>query len=86
MPYEPMVTRTGLPFWPRTSSWKVSAYLRPSWKMWPISMARSSLRPVPHLRAGVALLDDDDVEVVVDLEVTAGDDVLRVRVGPCWRR
>ena len=38
------------------------------------------------LRAGVALLDDDDVDVLVDLEVTARDDVLRVRVRPCWRR
>ena len=54
MPYEPIVTRTGLPFWPRTSSWKASAYLRPSWKMWPISMARSSLRPGAALGAGVA--------------------------------
>ncbi|CAM5694346.1 hypothetical protein SBADM41S_04552 [Streptomyces badius] len=30
------------------------------------------------LRAGVALLDHDDVEVLVDLEVTARDDVPRV--------
>ncbi len=48
MPYEPIVTRTGLPSRPRTSSPKASAYLRPSWKMCPISMARSSFSPAPQ--------------------------------------
>ncbi len=46
------MTRTGLPFWPSTSSFSASVYLRPSWKMWPISMARSSLRPVPQFGQG----------------------------------
>ena len=36
-----MVSRTGLPSSPSTSTVKASAYLRPSWKMWPISMPRA---------------------------------------------
>src|SRR5690606_10957757 len=41
------------------------------------------VRPVPGAarRAGAAGLRDDDVHVRVDLEVPAGDDVLRVGVG-----
>ena len=36
-----MVNRTGLPSSPSTSAVKASVYLRPSWKMWPISMPRA---------------------------------------------
>ena len=37
-----MVTVTSLPFWSSTLSPSASAYFRPSWKMWPISMPRAS--------------------------------------------
>src|SRR5205085_11775138 len=40
MPYEPIVTTTCLPSGPSTVRSSASAYLRPSWKMWPISMPR----------------------------------------------
>ena len=36
-----MVSRTGLPSSPSTSTANASVYLRPSWKMWPISMPRA---------------------------------------------
>ena len=36
-----MVSRTGLPSSPSTSAEKVSVYLRPNWKMWPISIPRA---------------------------------------------
>ena len=36
-----MVNRTGLPFSPSTSASNASVYLRPSWKMWPISIPRA---------------------------------------------
>src|SRR6185436_15918682 len=43
-----MVSRTGLPFSPSTSAEKASVYLRPSWKMWPISMPRADTNgPMP---------------------------------------
>ncbi len=42
MPYEPIVTVTSLPFSSSTLSPSASAYLRPSWKTWPISMPRAS--------------------------------------------
>ena len=50
MPYDPIVTRTGLLSGPSTSRPNASAYLRPSWKMWPISMPR----PIVERRAAAA--------------------------------
>jgi hypothetical protein len=54
MPYEPMVTRTGLLSGPSTSRPKASANLRPSWKMWPISMPAADLERRAAAPAGVA--------------------------------
>jgi len=77
MPYDPMVTRTGLPFWAEDVELEgVRAYLRTELEDVTDLDGRGSMRsPRTALRAGVTRLHDDDVEVLVDLEVTAGDDV-----------
>ena len=51
MPYEPIVTVTSLPFSSSTCRPSASAYLRPSWKMWPISMPRA-VSSVPSSQFG----------------------------------
>ncbi len=53
MPYEPMVTVTSLPFSSSTWSPSASAYVRPSWKMWPISIPRAD-SSVPSVQLGQA--------------------------------
>ena len=42
------MTTTCLPFWSSTVRPSASAYLRPSWKMWPISMPRASSSGAPQ--------------------------------------
>ena len=44
-----MVTTTCLPFSSSTFRSRASANLRPSWKMWPISMPRAISSGDPHL-------------------------------------
>ena len=78
--------RIGLPSGPRASSPNASAYLRPSWKMWPISMARSISSGAPHRGHGSpAATVATPLDVLVDHEVTPHDcidDVVLVLVGP----
>ena len=79
------MTVTSLPFSSRTWRSSASAYLRPSWKMWPISMPRAdSSVPSSQLRAGVAVADLGGLDGAVGREVAAGhqvDDVAAVDVG-----
>ena len=48
----PSSTVTGLPFWSSTVRPSASAYLRPSWKMWPISMPRAISSGAPQTGQG----------------------------------
>ena len=80
MPSDPIVTMTGLPSGPCTVRPSASAYLRPSWKMWPISMPRaiSSSSPSGAEVAGEHLGDVDDA---VGGEVASGDQADDVAAG-----
>ncbi len=87
MPYEPMVTTTDLPFSSRTVRPSAAEYLRPSAKMWPISIPRaSSSGPDPSgarspARTSAASIDAvggevpprDQAEHVLARDVGAGD-------------
>ena len=80
-----MVSRTGLPSSPSTSAVKASVYLRPSWKMWPISMPRADHQRAGPVGRGITVAHLGGLDGAVGGEVTAGhqsDDVL----GPARRR
>ena len=77
--------RIGLPSGPSASSPNASAYLRPSWKMWPISIARSISSGGAAARARIAGGDVGRLDVAVDGEVAADDgvdDVVLVLLAP----
>ena len=69
------MTVTSLPFWSSTLSPSASAYLRPSWKMWPISMPRASVQRTRAVRRRVALPDLGGLDRPVGGEVAAADQV-----------
>ncbi len=73
--------RIGLPSGPRASRPAASAYLRPSWKMWPISMPRSIDRSLPQTGAGVAGRISAALDRAVGDEVAARDHVGGVLAG-----
>ena len=70
------MTTTCLPFSSSTLRSSASANLRPSWKMWPISMPRASTSVrVAAARARVALAHLGRLDRAVAGEVAAGDEV-----------
>ena len=76
------MTVTSLPFSSSTLRSSASAYLRPSWKMWPISMPRADSRvPSGAVRAGVAVAHLGGLDGAVGREVAAGDQVEHVAAG-----
>ena len=78
MPYEPMVTVTSLPFSSSTLSPSASAYLRPSWKTWPISMPRASSTGPEPSGAGSPARTVGDLDRAVGGEVATGDEAEHV--------
>ena len=80
-PYDPMVTVTSLPFWSSTLRPSASAYLRPSWKMWPISIPRASSQRAGSVGRRVALAELGDVDHAVGGEVAAAGQVEDVPAG-----
>ena len=75
------MTRASLPFSSSTLRSSASAYLRPSWKMWPISMPRAISSARAAARAGVALAHLGGLDGAVGGEVAAGDEVEDVPAG-----
>ena len=70
-----MVTVTSLPFSSSTLRSSASAYLRPSWKMWPISTPRASSSGPGAVGRGVAGEHLGGLDDAVPAEVPAGDEV-----------
>ena len=76
-----MVTVTSLPLASSTFRPRASAYLRPNWKMWPISMPRARLSAPEPSGDGSPVAHLGDVEHPVGSEVTTGDQIDDVGVG-----
>ena len=75
------MTVTCLPFSSSTLSPSASAYLRPSWKMWPISMPRASSSGTGAVGRRVAGAHLGGLDGAVGAEVAAGDEVEDVLAG-----
>ena len=76
-----MVRRTGLPSSPSTSTVKASVYLRPSWKMWPISMPRADDQRPGAVGRRIAVAHLGGLDGAVGGEVAARDQVDDVLAG-----
>ena len=75
------MTVTSLPFSSSTLRSSASAYLRPSWKMWPISTPRASSSGPEPSGAGSPAQHLGGLDDAVPGEVAAGDEVEHVLAG-----